>query len=475
VLHSKGSWAGGVLADRFAGVVVEMSRQGPWRVIVVGASLAGLFSAAAAAGRGNSVTVLERDVLPDGPEIRPGVPQGGQPHVFLFRGLLALEELLSGSRQELLSAGAVPVDTGKLPWLAEHGWLPVEQRGFEVLSLTRPLFEYVIRRNVQRLAGVEIRSGSKVISLRRRDRHWEVGLADGSTVLTDVVVDASGRSSRLPVWLADAGVGAAPVSQVDSGVGYATRMYADVPSGFDAMGVVVQATPATLVGGIALPVERGRWLVTAVGCGEHRPPRDAAGFESFLQRLPDPALAELARHAEPVGDVAVHRQTGNSRHRYERVPEWPEGLLVVGDALCAFNPIYGQGITIAACEALLLRQALAAGLGPGYTRRLLRKFATVVSLPWAISTSEDLRYPTSSGRQSPPQALLGQWTQQLSRLAAHGDLRAHAVLARVYHLMGSPVLLFHPALGAAALRAWLTGYGPPGARPAALNALTPSA
>jgi flavin-dependent dehydrogenase len=90
-----------------------MSRQGPWRVIVVGASLAGLFSAAAAAGRGNSVTVLERDVLPDGPEIRPGVPQGGQPHVFLFRGLLALEELLSGSRQELLSAGAVPVDTGK--------------------------------------------------------------------------------------------------------------------------------------------------------------------------------------------------------------------------------------------------------------------------------------------------------------------------------------------------------------------------
>jgi flavin-dependent dehydrogenase len=467
---------GDVLADRFAGVVVtEMSRQGPWRVIVVGASLAGLFSAAAAAGRGNSVTVLERDVLPDGPEIRPGVPQGGQPHVFLFRGLLALEELLPGSRQELLSAGAVPVDTGKLPWLAEYGWLPVEQRGFEVLSLTRPLFEYVIRRNVQRLAGVEIRTGSKVISLRRRDQHWEVRLADGCTVLADVVVDASGRSSRLPVWLADAGVGPAPVSQVDSGVGYATRMYADVPSGFDAMGVVVQATPVTLVGGIALPVERGRWLVTAVGCGEHRPPRDAAGFESFLQRLPDPALAELARHAEPVGDVAVHRQTGNRRYRYERVPDWPEGLLVVGDALCAFNPIYGQGITIAACEALLLRQALAAGLGPDCTRRLLRKFATVVSLSWAISTSEDLRYPTSIGRQSATQALLGQWTQQLSRLAAHGDLRAHAVLARVYHLMGSPVLLFHPALGAAALRAWLTGYGSPGARPAALDALTPSA
>jgi 2-polyprenyl-6-methoxyphenol hydroxylase-like FAD-dependent oxidoreductase len=394
--------------------------------------------------------------------------------VFLFRGLLALEELLPGSRQELLGVGAVPFDTGGLPWLAEHGWLPVDQRAFEVLSVTRPLFEHVIRRRVQELPGVQFRAGSKVISLRRCDRQWEVGLADGSTVLTDLVVDASGRSSRLPVWLAHAGVGIAAVSQVDSGVGYATRMYAAAPSEFDAAGVVIQQTPATLVGGIALPVEGGRWLVTAVGCGEHRPPRDNAGFVSFLQRLPDPALAELARHAEPISNVAVHRQTGNRRHHYEQVPDWPEGLLVVGDALCAFNPIYGQGITVAACEALLLRQALAAGLRPGYARRLLRKFATVVSLPWAIATSEDLRYPTSTGRQSLPQALLGRWTRQLSRLAAHGDRRAHAVLARVYHLMGSPALLFHPALGAAALRARLTGYGPRAPRPAALDALTPS-
>ncbi|MGH3548217.1 MAG: NAD(P)/FAD-dependent oxidoreductase [Pseudonocardiaceae bacterium] len=447
---------------------------GPWRVVVVGASMAGLLAAAAAAGRGNSVTVLDRDVLSGDSKPRAGVPQGDQPHVFLFRGLVALEDLLPGSRQDLLGAGAVPFDIGDLPWLAEHGWLPVGQRAFEMLSMTRPLFEQVIRRRVEALAGVQIRAGSKVISLRRSDHEWEVGLADGSTVPADLAVDASGRSSRLPVWLADAGVGKAPVSQVDSGVGYATRMYAAVPSDFDPPGVVIQQTPAALVGGIALPVEGGRWLVTAVGCGEHRPPRDADGFMSFLQRLPDSALADLARHAEPIGDVAVHRQTGNRRHHYEQVPDWPEGLLVVGDALCAFNPIYGQGITVAACEALLLRQTLAAGLGSGYTHRLVRKFATAVSLPWAMATSEDLRYPTSTGSQSLPQALLGRWTQQLVRLAAHGDQRAHAALVRVYNLMGSPALLFHPALGAAALRAQLTGYGPAAPRPAALDALTPS-
>lgn len=447
----------------------DMPSEVSWRVVVVGASVAGLFAAAAAVDRGNSVTVLERDVLPGGPKPRAGVPQGEQPHVFLFRGLLALEELLPGSRQELLGLGAVPFDTGELPWLAEQGWLPVGQSAFEVLSATRPLFEHVVRRRVEGLPGVQIRPGSKVISLRRCDRRWEVDVADGSTVLADLVIDASGRSSRLPVWLAHAGVGVAPVSEVDAGVGYATRMYAAAPSEVGAVGVVIQQTPATLAGGVALPVEGGRWLVSAVGCAENRPPRDAAGFVSFLERLPDPALAQLVRHAEPVSDVAVHRQTGNHRHHYERVPDWPDGLLVVGDALCAFNPIYGQGITVAACEALLLRRAMATGLRPGYARGLLRQFATVVSLPWAIATSEDLRYPTSTGRQSLQQALLGRWTRQLGRLAVHGDRRAHAVLARVYHLMGSPALLFHPALGAAALRVRLTGYGPPAPRPAALS------
>ncbi|MGH3933345.1 MAG: NAD(P)/FAD-dependent oxidoreductase, partial [Pseudonocardiaceae bacterium] len=319
---------------------------------------------------------------------------------------------------------------------------------------------------VEGLPGVQIRPDSKVTGLRRGDRCWEVELADGSTVPADLVIDASGRGSRLPVWLAKVGVGAAPVSQVDAGVGYATRMYAASEVG--AVGVIIQQTPATLAGGTALPVEGGRWLVSAVGCAENRPPRDDAGFVSFLERLPDPALAELVRHAEPIGDVAVHRQTGNHRHHYERVPDWPDGLLVVGDSFCAFNPIYGQGITVAACEALLVRRAMATGLRAGYARRLLRKFATVVALPWAIATSEDLRYPTSTGRQSIPQALLGRWTRQLGRLAIHGDLRALAVVARVYHLMGSPALLFHPALGAAALRVWLTGYGPPAPRPAAL-------
>jgi hypothetical protein len=145
--------------------------------------------------------------------------------------------------------------------------------------------------------------------------------------------------------------------------------------------------------------------------------------------------------------------------------------VAIGDALCAFNPVYGQGITVAACEALLLRDVLAGEPAPGYARRLHKQFAKVLSLPWSIATSEDLRYPTSTGKQSPPQAILGRWTRELGRLASHGDLRAQAVMHRVYHLMGSPALLFQPQLIAAAVRARRRGYGPACPRPASLEAL----
>jgi len=234
-------------------------------------------------------------------------------------------------------------------------------------------------------------------------------------------------------------------------------------------GVVLLPTPQPLAGGIALPVEGGRWLVGANGCGDRRPPRDAEKFSDFLDGLRDGALTEIVHAAQPLGEVAVHRQTANRRHHYEQVRDWPSGLLVIGDALCAFNPIYGQGVTVAACEALLLRRALERGLRPGSERRLLRGFCKVAALPWAIATGEDLRYPTCTGKVSRGQALLQRWTRELGRMSAHGDVLARSSLARVFHLMAPPWQLFRPGLIAAAIRARLRGYGPATSRPEILE------
>lgn len=433
-------------------------------VVIVGASLAGLFAAAASAGSGRKVTVVERDELPRTAEPRPGVPQGHQAHVLLYRGLLALEELLPGLQEQLRAAGAVAFDTGDLAWLAESGWAPHGIRQFPVVSATRPLLEHLVLDRVRQLPGVQVLDRKRVTSIGRVDDSWSVTTTNG-VFDADLVVDASGRGSRLPAWLAECGVGPVAVSEVDARVGYASRLYAIPPGVVQVAGVVVLQTPQTPIGGLALPVEGNRWIVAAVGSGDLRPPRDAAGYEAFFRDLPDPILAELVACGAPIGEVHVHRQTANRRHHYERIGDWPRGLLVVGDAFCAFDPVYGQGIAVAACEALLMRRALASGMPPGNERALLRAFSGVVALPWAIASAEDLRLPTSTGTQTLLQRMMGAWTRELGRLSAHGHERAQSSLARVFHLIASPWLLYHPALFAAALRARIRGYGPPTPRP----------
>ena len=439
-------------------------------VVVLGAGLAGLWAAAAAAGAGERVLVLERDHLQGGLGPRPGVPQGAQPHVFLHRGLRAAEELLPGLRDDLLAAGGIRIDTGLLPWRGEHGWLPA-QSSYDVVSLTRPLFEQVVRERVLRLPGVDLRGGVHVEGLARAGAEWRVRVAAGPDLAAALVVDATGRSSRLRRWLADLGVSTPEPWTVDARVGYATQVVAGGPDPGDLPGVVLQALPASPVGGVALPVEGRQWLVSAVGFGDRRPPRDPDGFTAFLAGLADPAVLAILRSGTRVGDVAAHRQTANRRHRYAGVSDWPEGLVVAGDAFCCFNPVYGQGVAVSAIQALRLRSALRSGDGAGLARRLLGDFDRVVDFPWAVAIGQDLRMPSSSGHQTMSQAAVSAWASEVGRRAVHGDRRAHDVLMGAYHLETSPLALLHPSLVASVALGRLHGASTPAPRPHVLDAL----
>jgi 2-polyprenyl-6-methoxyphenol hydroxylase-like FAD-dependent oxidoreductase len=445
------------------------------QVVVIGGSLSGLLAAAALSGDGRTVTIVERDIFPPDPLPRSGVPQGRQTHVFLYRGLTAAEELLPGLRRDLLGAGAVSVNAGRLLWLSVDGWLPIRDDGFELISSTRPLLEHVVRGRTLALAGVTALEGRRVTGLRPLGSRWEVELEDGSNLKAELVVDASGRSSRLPIWLEHLGIQTPGVKQVDAHVGYATRLYAGGPPALaDCAGIMVAATPQTLMGALAMPAEGGQWLILAVGLGEHRPPRDSLGFEAFLAGLSDQAISDLVSQCEPVSDVAVHRQTSNVRHPYEEVRGWPNGLLAVGDALCAFDPVYGQGITVGAVQALILGRAARGRLTASATPRLQRKIASSVATPWSIATSADLSFSTTAGELSRVQTWLRAWTGEVNMLSVHGNRRAGTYLSRVYNLMGPPALLAHPALIVAAVRARIFGYGPGTLRPSVLEELSRS-
>lgn len=434
------------------------------KVAVIGASLAGLFAAAAAASRGAETVLLERDELPTAPEPRRGVPQGRQPHVLLHRGLLSASALLPGLREDLLGRGASVFDGGEMPVLGEYGWMPTWLPSYELVSLTRPLLEHVVRTRVLALPGVSTTVGVRVTGLERSGGGWRVQAEDRDPVEADVVIDASGRGSRLPHWLADLGVGIREPEVVDAQLGYASRLYRAAGEPPLRTGLVIAATPDVPRGALALPVENDHWLVIASGYGGNRPGRTAADFDAYLDTLADPAIGDLVARLDPVGDVAVHRQTSNRRHRYGLARSWPAGLLVVGDAAAAFNPVFGQGITVAAQQALKLRDAWGR---PDLQRRLDR----VADFCWSVATSEDLRQPTSAGSQTAAQKVAAAYSMRLARLATAGDERAFWTAAQVYHLMIEPRALLSPALAANVARAGVRGFGPPAPRPEVLNRL----
>lgn len=437
-------------------------------VVVVGASLAGLLAAAAASRAGCPVTVLERDQLPARPAPRRGVAQGPQPHVLLHRGLVEAATLLPGLPEDLLRAGAVRVDTGALPWFGPQGWQPTWIPSYDVLSLTRPRLEHVVRDRVLALPRVTLRTGSRVRGLERDPDGWRVLLEEGPAAAGHLVVDASGRGSRLPTWLAALGHRVDEPETVDASLGYASRLYRTRDARPLPTGAVVQGTPDQPRGGLGLPVEDGGFLVVATGYGAERPGRDV-DLTAFLSALREPVLGEVVAALEPVGEIALHRQTGNRRHQHGRRRDWPAGLLAVGDALCAFNPVYGQGITVAAVQARLLAGALRRW-HPRRTRRLQLRLQAVADLPWAVATGEDRRY-LADGRPGPGERLVGAWTAEVGNLLLAGDRRASLAFSRLYHLMGSPLQLVHPALVLAVARRRGRPAPPALPRPPELQAL----
>lgn len=446
-------------------------------VAIIGASLSGLFAAAAAASAGCQVILLDRDDLDENTLAHPGVPQGRQPHIYLLRGLQAAEDLLPGLHRDLRTAGAVELDTTRLALLSEQGWVPTRSSDLIGLAMSRPLFERVVRQRVLGLPAVALLPGRSATGLRRPggpDRLWRL-LTAGGEVSADIVVDASGRGSRLPTWLPSLGVTAPATDEVDARIGYAVREFADGPDLDGVAGIGISSTPETGRGGLVLPIEGGHWTVVATGAGDRRPPRDVDGFTAALRAQRDPALADFADRATPVGDVLIYRRNGNRRHRYERCRDWPAGLVAVGDSFVSFNPVYGQGITVAALDALVLRAAFAhlpgRSLDRRRTRRLMRRLAGVAALPWAIAVGADLRQPTSTGRQNRAQRLTSAWVRELTRQAAHGSNRAHLTVQRLSHLVGSPAALVHPALLAEAVGNRLGRRRRPVPRPAALDLL----
>lgn len=378
--------------------------------IVIGGSIAGLLSARILCNHFEKVTVIERDSYPKGDEPRNGLPQGHHQHFVMARGQRILEQLFPGIQKELVSAGAPLPDMGTaINFLFPSGWGPLFQCGELTFVCSRPLVESRIRQRVASISNVTFVQGREVARLLpNAENNGVIGIVDSSNsnIEADLVVDASGRTSCAPKWLEELGYETPKETVVNAFLGYATRWY-ERPKNFNAdwKGSLMFCRPPHFPrGGMIFSEETGLWIVTLLGSARDYPPTDELGFLEFARSLPSNRIYDAIKDARPLSPIYGYRNTRNCLRHYDKMADWPEGFVALGDAVCAYNPVYGQGITVCAMSAMKLDECLYKqrkhkpdeGV-TGLSRYFQKQLVKVNAFPWQMATAEDFRWPSTEG------------------------------------------------------------------------------
>lgn len=438
--------------------------------VIVGGGFAGLLAAWQLRGIADRIIVVERDRYPNQPQYRSGVPQSRHAHLLLEAGHRALETMMPGIRDELLAAGASRVAmSGDLRWRGSRGWMAEHESSLTLLSCTRVVLDHVVRTRIYRESeGRRTDGGSDILFLDGSrvefcERTEVIGLLGGPDAVTGVrvrrrgepgsewevpaecVIDASARSSSTPQWLTELGCPPVPVQRVDAGVAYTSRLFDRPRSDPGSSAIYLQAhAPDQLRTGVLLPVEGDRWIVSLGGMRGAEPAPGVDGFNAQLAQL-DPILGEALRDSEPVSQPVGFRPGPSLRRDYSRAPN---GLLVLGDAAAAFNPLYGQGLTVAALAALALRTATVrhGGIGHAAIRCARRDSATVSNNAWMMAASEDRRFAATDGGPAGILTRIQHRFMDWVLTRATSDTHVTAAFQEVMSLVSPPTALLRPPI-----------------------------
>jgi 2-polyprenyl-6-methoxyphenol hydroxylase-like FAD-dependent oxidoreductase len=422
--------------------------------------MAGLLAARALSNHFERVTVVERDSLPTEAEPRKGVPQGNHAHGLLATGYRVMDEYYPGMFDEIVACGGIRGDvTADFLWYQYGHWKLRTKSGLGGIGMSRSLLESGVRRHTKALQNVEFLEGCDCEAPR-----FSAGRVTGLTVKSresgqeqvleaDLVVDATGRGSQSQKWLAEWGYPAAPESEVEINVGYATAVFErraeDLWGAFGAIiaGTVPEATRFAAI----LGMENDRWMITLAGAVGDYPPTDFAGWMNYARDLPTTDLVDMLAGREPIGEILSFRYPANRRRHYEKMKDFPVGYVVLGDALCSFNPVYGQGMSVAAAEAKALDDCLAAGVD-GLAGRFFPRAKKIVESPWTIATGEDFKYPQVKGKRPPGFKLVNSYMGR-AHAACTKDPVVLKQFFKVANLLAPPTSMMSPRI------AWRVALG----------------
>lgn len=445
--------------------------------IVIGSSFAGLGAARLLSDHFQSVTIVERDVLPETWSPRKGVPQSPHVHGIPKLGREMLDQMLPGFVDRTKDCGAILFDQIRLgaSW-GRYGWSARGSSAAVGFGVRRALLEHVAREMVFELPCVSVvkgrvegltASGKRItgVRIRRDERVTELE--------ADLVVDAGGKASAGPTWLQEAGLPAPPETTINGFVGYASR-WIQVPDDAwtgDYRYVSQMPTPDCPYGGILYPQDNGIYVMSLFGHAGNYPPADEREYLAFLERCITPLMHDVVSRSEPVSPISTSRSTANRRRHYELLDDVPSGFVVIGDALAAFNPIFGQGISSGLMAAATLTATITdVGDDPGaIPRTFYNRFATWLDTPWHQAIGFDLAFPTTVGPRpeiTPDRAEALAHVDVLLQMATVDHNVAAAVL--IANQSFDPTLLRTPELEAAA-KEWVDA----GRAPAVSDPATP--
>ncbi|GIW42631.1 MAG: hypothetical protein KatS3mg076_3208 [Candidatus Binatia bacterium] len=430
------------------------------RAVVIGGSIAGLCAARVLSDFFREVFVVERDRLPDGPHERPGVPQSRHIHALLIRGRRELEALFPGFEAEMRQQGALELEfSWDFAVLQKDGWLPRARLGLRTLFASRNLIEAVVRDLARKLPRVRFLENTRVVGLRFSPgdppRVTGVVVSEGPgnaprPLDAELVVDASGRGTRVPAWLDRAGLRPPEEDVVDAHAAYATRWYRAPspelwPREWWWKGIWIDPVlPHDVTAAVLSPVEGHRWVVTLGGLARLCPP-DEKGFAEKLGRLRSPILARAVALGEPESPLYHNHAMANRFRLYHRWAHAPAGFVAIGDSVCSFNPIYGQGMTCAALSARALADCLRKHetLDRDFSRAFFATQARVLRDPWLMATGADFHLAETTGKRPRGIGFFNAYTDLLFE-AMRDDLFLRRRIGEVVHMLRPPSALFTP-------------------------------
>lgn len=431
------------------------------RAIVIGYSMAGKLAAQVLSNFFDEVVVIEKDSKPESPSVRKGVPQSAHPHVLLRKGAELLEQLFPGILDELIHNGSVVFDFMKDVHWEHHGRKKVQAEGdFRQLCQSRPFLEWFIQKRQEQLPNVHVlykakaddflwdQEGKAVIGLLLKKSDSQ----SSEELYSELVIDATGPAAFFKEAFKKCSNPVPKEETIHIQLSYTSQKIKWQQSNCDSWRALLlyPQPPQIQRGGVLYPIEMGEWMVSLFGYGEDEAPLNEEGFKGFAKSLPNQELFNALVQAQPVSELQRYRVSSQYRRRFDQMNRPPGGIIVIGDALCRFDPVFGQGMTASALSAVALQKVLETSnlnaMGSSlFSKKVYKKIMASLAPLWLMVISEDFMYRNTQGKRPFGLSVLQGYMKAIYRLT-ESDASVYQTFSRVLHLLDSPFKLFHPRI-----------------------------